>query len=182
VGDQWLIRAELKSRFPNKPWVDVLSKADLLEPVWRQVGQHEQRQVSQLNNQHLQQEQQEKEKDKQEGQEEEGQMLQAHGEEEAQQQPDLAWQPGSVADAGGTNDGTSVSSAVVVVVQTAEHFAAALPAAVRVSAVTEAGLPQLQQALVHMLQSPEAAAEAAVGAEMLTGSAGESGMLLLPKA
>lgn len=28
--DQWLIRAELRSRFPEKPWLDVLSKSDML--------------------------------------------------------------------------------------------------------------------------------------------------------
>lgn len=30
VTDQWAIRAELKRRFPTKPWIDVLSKADML--------------------------------------------------------------------------------------------------------------------------------------------------------
>lgn len=31
VADQWAIRTELKERFQGKPWLDVLSKADLLE-------------------------------------------------------------------------------------------------------------------------------------------------------
>jgi nucleolar GTP-binding protein len=31
VADQWAIRAELRERFEGKPWLDVLSKADLLE-------------------------------------------------------------------------------------------------------------------------------------------------------
>lgn len=50
VADQWLIRAELKQRFPDKPWVDVLSKADLLQEVWdgaaaaRHEQQHQQQQ------------------------------------------------------------------------------------------------------------------------------------------
>lgn len=33
-ADQWRIRSELRQRFPGKPWVDVLSKADLLQPVF----------------------------------------------------------------------------------------------------------------------------------------------------
>lgn len=31
LADQWKIREELRARFPTKPWLDVLSKADLLE-------------------------------------------------------------------------------------------------------------------------------------------------------
>jgi nucleolar GTP-binding protein len=31
VAKQWAIRDELRARFPGKPWLDVLSKADLLE-------------------------------------------------------------------------------------------------------------------------------------------------------
>lgn len=38
VADQWLIRQELKQRFPDKPWVDVLSKADLLQDVWEEAA------------------------------------------------------------------------------------------------------------------------------------------------
>ena len=34
VGNQWRIRSELRARFPDKPWVDVLSKADLLQAVF----------------------------------------------------------------------------------------------------------------------------------------------------
>jgi GTPase Era involved in 16S rRNA processing len=37
VGDQWAIRAELRARFPGKAWVDVLSKADLLQPVFEEA-------------------------------------------------------------------------------------------------------------------------------------------------
>ncbi|KAG2422991.1 hypothetical protein HXX76_015662 [Chlamydomonas incerta] len=33
VGDQWAIRSELRARFPEKPWIDVLSKSDMLEDV-----------------------------------------------------------------------------------------------------------------------------------------------------
>lgn len=42
IADQWLIRQELKQRFPDKPWIDVLSKADLLEDVWQQTKQQQQ--------------------------------------------------------------------------------------------------------------------------------------------
>jgi nucleolar GTP-binding protein len=38
VADQWLIRQELKQRFPNKPWIDVLSKEDLLQDVWQEAA------------------------------------------------------------------------------------------------------------------------------------------------
>lgn len=48
VADQWLIRQELKQRFPNKPWIDVLSKEDLLQDVWQEAAairqQHQQQQ------------------------------------------------------------------------------------------------------------------------------------------
>ena len=30
VAAQWSLRTELRARFPQKPWVDILSKADLL--------------------------------------------------------------------------------------------------------------------------------------------------------
>ncbi len=33
-ADQWRIRSELRARFPGKPWLDVLSKADLLQPAF----------------------------------------------------------------------------------------------------------------------------------------------------
>ncbi|GIL76667.1 hypothetical protein Vretifemale_6225 [Volvox reticuliferus] len=31
VADQWEIRGEVRSRFPDRPWIDVLSKADMLQ-------------------------------------------------------------------------------------------------------------------------------------------------------
>jgi len=33
-ADQWRIRSELRARFPGKPWLDVLSKSDLLQPAF----------------------------------------------------------------------------------------------------------------------------------------------------
>lgn len=42
VADQWAIRRELRARFPAKPWIDVLSKADLLQEVWQEVEQQRQ--------------------------------------------------------------------------------------------------------------------------------------------
>lgn len=33
VADQWAIRAELAQRFPNKPWLDIFSKSDVLQGV-----------------------------------------------------------------------------------------------------------------------------------------------------
>jgi nucleolar GTP-binding protein len=95
VADQWAIRAELKQRFAAKPWVDVLSKEDLLTEVWQQVEQQQQQQ-------------------------------------EGSQQ-----------------------------VQTAVQFAAALPDAVRVSSLTEAGLQDLQRQIVLMLRSPAAVSQLA---------------------
>lgn len=41
VADQWLIRQELRDRFPAKPWIDVLSKADLLQQVQQQAQQRQ---------------------------------------------------------------------------------------------------------------------------------------------
>lgn len=34
VREQWAIREELRRRYPDKPWLDALSKADLLGDVW----------------------------------------------------------------------------------------------------------------------------------------------------
>lgn len=39
VAEQWEIRDELQRRFAGKPWVDVLSKADLLGDVWAAAQQ-----------------------------------------------------------------------------------------------------------------------------------------------
>lgn len=47
AADQWLIRQELKQRFPDKPWVDVLSKADVLQDVWREAAALQQQQQQQ---------------------------------------------------------------------------------------------------------------------------------------
>lgn len=47
VADQWLIRQELKQRFPDKPWVDVLSKTDLLGDVWQEAASQQQQQLLQ---------------------------------------------------------------------------------------------------------------------------------------
>ena len=38
VKDQWQIRAEVRRRFPSKPWVDVFSKSDVLGEVLREGG------------------------------------------------------------------------------------------------------------------------------------------------
>lgn len=38
VHKQWRIRNELKARFPDKPWLDVLSKADLLGDVFAEAA------------------------------------------------------------------------------------------------------------------------------------------------
>ena len=37
VAHQWLIREELRARFPDKAWLDVLSKADLLQTVFAEA-------------------------------------------------------------------------------------------------------------------------------------------------
>ncbi len=37
VAAQWDIRADLKQAFPGKPWLDVFTKADLLEELQQQV-------------------------------------------------------------------------------------------------------------------------------------------------
>ena len=41
VAHQWLIRQELRTRFPAKPWLDVMSKADLLVPVFAQADEQQ---------------------------------------------------------------------------------------------------------------------------------------------
>ena len=37
VHDQWAIRAKLRADFPDKPWLDVFSKADLLDTIFRKA-------------------------------------------------------------------------------------------------------------------------------------------------
>lgn len=118
VSEQWLIRQELKQRFPDKPWVDVLSKADLLEDVWQAAG------AAAAGTAGIQPDQQQLDQQQRTGQQEE----------------------------------------VVVEVQDAVQFAAALPHAVRVSSVTEAGFRQLQEELVSLLKSPAALAQLAAAA------------------
>lgn len=39
VADQWAVREELRGRFPEKLWVDVLSKSDLLGGLWAQADE-----------------------------------------------------------------------------------------------------------------------------------------------
>ena len=39
VKDQWAIRCELKRKFPDKPWIDVISKSDLLEEELDEVDE-----------------------------------------------------------------------------------------------------------------------------------------------
>lgn len=110
VADQWRIREELRQRFPGKPWVDVLSKADLLEEeldaadqllgAAGAAGTHTQQQ------QQVQQQQQ-------------------------GQQPASQQQP-------------PVSDAL--------QFAAALPAALRVSSTSGEGVDALKLAMLQMLE------------------------------
>jgi GTPase Era involved in 16S rRNA processing len=126
VADQWLIRHELKQRFPDKPWVDVLSKADLLQDIWQEAGA-------------LQQQQQHK------------------------QQVQQGWAADAVTD-----------------VQDAVQFAAALPSAVRVSSVTEAGFRQLQEELVVLLKSPAAVAQLAAAAAADAAAAEAEAEAVLP--
>jgi hypothetical protein len=97
--EQWEIRDELKRRFPDKPWLDVLSKADLLEEELEAADQ----QIA----------------------------------------------TGSSAAAGRR----PVADAV--------DFAAALPDAVRASSLTQHGIPQLQQAVMSMLEAAASCAGAA---------------------
>ncbi|KAF6264314.1 P-loop containing nucleoside triphosphate hydrolase protein [Scenedesmus sp. NREL 46B-D3] len=129
VADQWAIRRELRARFPSKPWLDVLSKADLLQDEWQQVEQ--------------------------------------------QQQDSSAGSSSS--SCGEVVAGTATAAAADV--QDAVHFAAVLPNAVRVSSVTEQGLVQLQEGLVHMLQSDAAASKAAARAALVQDDSSAAGLL-----
>jgi hypothetical protein len=134
VADQWAIRRELRARFPAKPWIDVLSKADLLQEVWQEVQQQQQQQHSEVGS-----------------------------------------SSGS-SSSSGENGGKSAAAADDDV-QDAVQFAAALADAVRVSSVTEQGLGQLQEGLVHMLHSDAAASEAAAGAALLQEDSSAPGLL-----
>ncbi|KAF8060507.1 nog-1 [Scenedesmus sp. PABB004] len=137
VADQWAIRAELRRRFPAKPWVDVLSKADMLGAVWAAAD-----------------------------------GLQA----QAAASGSSSSNGGGGSSGGSSQPGSEASSVLAAPpeVQDAVEYATALPGAVRVSTLDEAGLPDLQRALVAMLASPEAAAKAAAGAALL-GGAGTDG-------
>jgi nucleolar GTP-binding protein len=137
VSEQWLIRQELKQRFPDKPWVDVLSKADLLEGVWQAAAAAGAAGVAGIQPQQPDQPQQSQQ---QPGQQQlDQQQQQRTGQEEEAVELELD-------------------------VQDAVQFAAALPRAVRVSSVTEAGFRQLLEELVLLLKSPAALAQLAAAA------------------
>jgi nucleolar GTP-binding protein len=40
ISEQWEIYQELRARYPTKPWVDVISKADLLQQEIQEMQQH----------------------------------------------------------------------------------------------------------------------------------------------
>eukprot|EP00879_Flechtneria_rotunda_P031545 GHRR01034468.1.p1 GENE.GHRR01034468.1~~GHRR01034468.1.p1 ORF type:complete len:187 (+),score=108.74 GHRR01034468.1:146-706(+) len=150
VADQWMIRQGLKSRFPDKPWVDVLSKADLLQEVWQQVDQQKQQEPQ----------------DQQQQQEEVDQ----------QQQHQAVWQQHSKMEGGGSSSNRQQHAELnnPRVVQDAVQFAAALDTAVRLSSVTQQGLQELQQQIVHVLYTQPLPLAAAAATAATTAAAGDS--------
>lgn len=99
IEDQWALRCELKKSFPNKAWLDVFSKADLLEDEF------------------------------------------------AAADAEIAARRANGSAASSSHD----AALDVICVDGPVAFAAALPAAVRVSSLTEAGVPELQGAVLDML-------------------------------
>ncbi len=103
-------REELKQRFPGKPWVDVLSKADLLQAEFDAADRL-------------------------------AEAARAAGQQQAQQQEqEQQPQPPSPPQ----QQQPSVSNAV--------QFAAALPAALRVSSTSGEGVDALKVAMLQMLE------------------------------
>ena len=189
VAAQWAIRAELKAMFAEKPWLDVFTKQDLLQPVRSaaSVGSESLRSIEERTSSEAQEEacsssgsaEVEERRSTHSAactsaaearhREEvstaapqadcvtpagEGDVLR-HAEslpstvEATQMQPRRSAGGRSFAWNGKTEGG----------LQTALEVAQALPAAVWVSSVTQEGMPDLQAAVLHMLQTqrlPEA--------------------------
>jgi nucleolar GTP-binding protein len=93
VADQWAIREELRERFQGKPWLDVLSKADLLEEEFDEADNRNK-----------------------------------------------------------INDNTNAENNNNVVINDAIDFAAAVPAAQRVSSLTGNGIDKLKESMLNMLE------------------------------
>ena len=139
VDKQWLIRADLKARFPHKPWLDVLSKADLLQDVFAAAD-------AEASN-----------------------AAAACARQKQQQVPGSSAvnSPESAASAcldehaasqssGACRSGESASGMVQQVwreqtVWDAKQVAMALPEALRVSSLTSTGLPELKTSMLTML-------------------------------
>ncbi|KAL4528330.1 hypothetical protein Ndes2437B_g00425 [Nannochloris sp. 'desiccata'] len=97
VADQWAIRTELRERFEGKPWLDVLSKADLLEEEFDEADDINSAKIN-------------------------------------------------------SNITRESTSGVNIVVHDAIDFAAAVPAAQRVSSLTGNGIDLLKESMLNMLE------------------------------
>ncbi|KAL4425825.1 hypothetical protein ABPG75_009841 [Micractinium tetrahymenae] len=124
VANQWAIREELKQRFLSKPWVDVLSKADLLEEEFDEADR------LLASNDPIQQ-----------------QRAQPPAEQGAAPISHVA---GRLADATGCD--TIAAHQSQRQVSSAVQFAAVLPHALRVSSTSGAGVEQLKLAMLAMLE------------------------------
>ena len=162
VSDQWAIRQEVKERYPEKFWVDVFSKADLLEEVLG--GSVEQQQGHG-------QKQQEQEQEEQRQQQQHGVQVQGQQHEGSLGNSGSEEQTGSYQGEGEVGSGSNGSSRTGVEkeevigtaaaaglsvelhieAETPAAVAAALPKAVKVSSLTEEGMDELKIALMKML-------------------------------
>ncbi|GLC36316.1 hypothetical protein PLESTB_000774700 [Pleodorina starrii] len=126
VDDQWAIRQEVRARFPDRPWIDVLSKADMLQDVFAAADDLSTRG-----------------------------RPDAAAAAEATKATTTATAVAQPAGAGGRSgegqageeagEGVGALSAVEV--------AARMPTAVRISSLTHDGIPQLQLAIIGMLRA-----------------------------
>ena len=145
-------REELKARFPDKPWVDVLSKADLLEEelfeadelLRRSAQQQQQQQQGAPQAGGGQQEQQDQKGVAQK------QHTAASSKYQQQEQVGNDEQQGQPAAAAPRHAGQHAAQQHRVT--TAAAFAAALPAALRVSSTSGEGIDSLKLSMLAMLE------------------------------
>ncbi|BDA42683.1 probable nucleolar GTP-binding protein 1 [Coccomyxa sp. Obi] len=166
---QWQIRADLRARFPDKPWLDVLTKQDLLQDVHAQTQAAREQAVrgGAADNEH--QHANSAASQQTEASQDPGSMharlvsssddMRAEGEGDAEDTV-VTRRPTEMRDHGSEASPKNETAAPAKFSWgdegksgfKASDIAAALPQAIWVSSVTESGLDELRQAVLQMLQ------------------------------
>ncbi|GFR45396.1 hypothetical protein Agub_g6679 [Astrephomene gubernaculifera] len=157
VADQWAIRRELQSRFPGRPWIDVLSKSDMLEDVFaaadelirkRQATGSDERPTGQWPMQPSL-----ASADRQQQQTVTTEAMRSSGSSKPQEEEEVKGE--------GVKEGPRQEHRKEQdeeeEVESAVEVAARLTHAVRISSLTHDGIPQLQLAIIRTLRARQAA-------------------------